>query len=260
MSGEFDEDKLSWASNAAITPMTAVAGTPTTRLSTSLRPRPQATINANFTDVSAKINAILTGVARRRHHLDRLKGRSINGKRRGGLPDPRSASDVLASSERDSVGVVRILSDDAGTPGAEREYKSGDEVLVERGQAEWVVAPVHLPSAGRRLDGRAEVEATPDDGVEVYPPAEPTSAARRTEARREGIVDAHTAEGLSADLAEARVGTARDDGDAKLQGQLGGRGVRSGPVTSGSDLPADQPVEGSDADDKSAKKTATPKK
>jgi hypothetical protein len=45
------------------------------------------------------------------------------------------ASDVLASSERDSVGVVRILSDDAGTPGAEREYKSGDEVLVERGQA-----------------------------------------------------------------------------------------------------------------------------
>lgn len=155
------------------------------------------------------------------------------------------ASDVLLSTDRDSVGVVRILSDDAGAPGDEREYKEGDELLVQRGQAEWVVAPVHLPSAGRRLDGNAETEATPADGVETFPPAEPTTSARRSTARVEGVVDAHSAEGLSERTAKARAAAVntKDDGVTERNARLGGRGARSGPVTGKSDLPADQAPE-----------------
>jgi hypothetical protein len=158
----------------------------------------------------------------------------------------RRASDVLRDTDRTSVGVVRILADSAGTPGEEREYRTGDEALVEVGQAEWVVAPVHSPAAGRRLDGDAEREPYPADGVEAYPPAEPTTAARRTQARQQGYVDAHSDTGVGEKLAAARADAARagaGDGDAKLQASLGGRGARSGPVTAASDLPADQPVE-----------------
>lgn len=158
----------------------------------------------------------------------------------------KRATDVLRDSDRDSVGVVRILSDSAGTPGDEREYETGDEALVEAGRAEWVVAPVHLPSAGRRLDTDAEREALPADGAEAYPPAEPTTAARRSEARREGVVDAHSDEGLGERLVKARADVARasasKEGDARTQAKLGGFGARSGPATAQSDLPADQPT------------------
>lgn len=157
------------------------------------------------------------------------------------------ATDVLRDTDRDSVGVVRVLSKSAGTPGEEREYESGDEALVESGQAEWVVAPVHLPSAGRRLDHDAEREALPLDGAEVYPPAEPTSGDRRAKARNVGWVEANSADGLTADLAKARVDADKKyadstEGDAKLQAELGGRAARSGPVTAHSDLKADEPV------------------
>jgi hypothetical protein len=155
----------------------------------------------------------------------------------------KSASEVLRDSDRDSVGVVRVLAASAGKPGEEREYVPGDEALVEQGVAEWVVAPVHLPSAGRRLDHDAEREATPLAGVEAYPPAEPTTAARRGEARHVGHVKAHSAEGLSEKLAAKRVEVARglaDESDAALQAELGGLGARSGPVTAHSDLGADK--------------------
>lgn len=156
----------------------------------------------------------------------------------------KRATDVLRDTDRDSVGVVRVLSQDAGTPGEEREYKAGDEALVEGGLAEWVVAPVHLPSAGRRLDHDAGREPTPLDGVEAYPPAEPTSGARRAEARERGFVQAHVAEGVGEKLAAQRVKVARgssdDGGDAKTQAALGGLGARSGPVTARSDLAADR--------------------
>jgi hypothetical protein len=118
-------------------------------------------------------------------------------------------SDVLRDGGRDSFGVVRILSADAGQPGEEREYEVGDEALVEYGLAEWVIAPVHLPSAGRRLDHDAEREPTPLGGVEAYPPAGPTSAARRTEAREKGYVEAHIHEGLGEKLARRRTEVAR---------------------------------------------------
>lgn len=173
-----------------------------------------------------------------------------------------SVDDVIRAGERAlhgtdgvSVGVVRILSKDAGTPGEEREYETGDEALVESGQAEWVVAPIHYPAAGRRLSGQggSEREAVPADGVETYPPAEPTSVDRKVTARLEGVVEAATEEGLGARLADARAKSERKNagrgGDAKLQAKLGGRGARSGPVTAQSDLPADQPV-----DDGSGKK------
>jgi hypothetical protein len=158
----------------------------------------------------------------------------------------RSAQDVLRETDRTSYGVVRILSDSAGSPGEEREYQTGDEALVEAGQAEWVVAPVHLPAAGRRLDTDAEREPAPADGVEAYPPAEPTDAARRVQARVEGAVGAQVDEGLGEKLTARRREVARrgsdTGGDAKLQAELGGRGARSGPVTAQSDLPVDQPT------------------
>jgi hypothetical protein len=170
-----------------------------------------------------------------------------------------SVDDVIRHAERSlhgtdgvSAGVVRILSKDAGKPGEEREYKTGDEALVESGQAEWVVAPIHYPGAGRRLSGQggSEHEAVPADGVETYPPAEPTSADRRVKARLDGVVAAASEKGLGAKLAEARAESERKNagrgGDAKLQAKLGGRGARSGPVTAQSDLPADQPVEEAD--------------
>lgn len=155
----------------------------------------------------------------------------------------RPPAEVLREGGRDSYGVVRILAASAGKPGDEREYKSGDEVLVEHGMAEWVIAPVHLPSAGRRLDGDAEREQTPQSGVEVFPPAEPTTAARRAEARQVGHVAAHADEGLAGKLASARLDAVRDlagRGDAARQAELGGMGARSGPITSLSDLPADK--------------------
>jgi hypothetical protein len=181
-------------------------------------------------------------------------------------------AEVLRDTDRDSVGVVRVLSDDAGTPGQEREYQAGDEALVEAGQAEWVVAPVHLPSAGRRLDFDAEREATPDDGVETYPPAEPTTGARRSAARAEGVVEAHSDEGLGEKMAKARATTRRRTadrgGDAETQARLGGLGARSGPVTAQSDLPADRQLAeaataGDEGDDKgrsATKKTAASKR
>lgn len=157
----------------------------------------------------------------------------------------KRATDVIRDTDRTSVGVVRILSNSAGTPGEEREYQTGDEALVETGQAEWVVAPVHSPAAGRRLDADAEREQTPRDGIEVYPPAEPTTSARRSEARLEGFVDAHSDEGVGEKLAGARVEAARTanspDGDAKTQAALGGLSARSGPVTASSDLSPQAP-------------------
>lgn len=166
----------------------------------------------------------------------------------------RRAADVLTTTDRDSVGVVRILSDSAGTPGEEREYRAGDEALVEAGRAEWVVAPVHLPSAGRRLDNDAEREQTPADGVEAYPPAEPTTPQRRGQARREGVVEAHSDSGVAEKLAAARVKAAREetstDGDAKTQAELGGLNARSGPVTASGDLTPAKLAEGSAADPK----------
>jgi hypothetical protein len=156
----------------------------------------------------------------------------------------KPASEVLRDSDRVSVGVVRILADSAGTPGEEREYKPGDEALVEQRVAEWVVAPVHSPAAGRRLDHDAEREPAPLAGVEAYPPAEPTTAARRATARAEGSVEAHADEGLGEKLAGERAKLARDlaegDGDAARQAALGSLGARSGPVTSRSTLPADK--------------------
>lgn len=152
----------------------------------------------------------------------------------------KRATDVIRDTGRASVGVVRILSAAAGTPGEEREYTTGDEALVEAGQAEWVVAPVHSPAAGRRLDADAEREQSPRDGIEVYPPAEPTTAGRRSEARLEGYVDAHTDEGVGEKLAADRARLAREsstsDGDAKTQAALGGLSARSGPVTAPGDL------------------------
>jgi hypothetical protein len=160
----------------------------------------------------------------------------------------RPASEVLRDTDRNSVGVVRILSDSAGAPGEEREYETGDEALVEAGQAEWVVAPVHSPASGRRLDTDAEREQAPAGGAEVYPPAEPTTPQRRSEARKEGYVEAHTDEGVGEKIAAKRAEVARGSSDsksgtdAKRQAALGGRGARSGPVTAASDLDADQPT------------------
>ncbi len=161
------------------------------------------------------------------------------------------AQDVIrANPEVGSLGVTRVLAESAGTPGEERAYQLGDEALVEQGVAEWVVAPVHTPAAGRRYDTDAERETTPRDGVEAYPPAEPTTGARRSEARIEGVVVASIDEGVGQKLASARVEAARNvgDGDAKTQAQLGGRGVRGGPVTATSDLPVDQAPPADDAD------------
>jgi hypothetical protein len=154
------------------------------------------------------------------------------------------ASTVLAEDlGRDSYGVTRILASSAGTPGEEREYEPGDEALVEAGLAEWVVAPVHHPSAGRRLDTDAEREPTPLGGIEAYPPAEPTSWQRRAEARDKGSVGAHADEGLAEKLAARRFEVARDlraGDDAEAQAELGSLGARSGPVTKPSELAADK--------------------
>lgn len=178
----------------------------------------------------------------------------------------RSAAEVLRDTDRDSVGVVRILNSSAGKPGEEREYKAGDEALVEHGLAEWVVAPVHLPSAGRRLDHDAESEPTPLDGAEAYPPAEPTTGARRAHARDKGWVDAHTDGGFAEKLGAARTKAARSaadsDGDAKLAAELGGLGARSGPVTARSELPADRQLAeqtSGDVDAPARERSATPK-
>jgi hypothetical protein len=159
----------------------------------------------------------------------------------------RRASDVLRDSDRTSVGLVRILSEQAGTAGEVREYEDGDEALVEAGQAVWVVAPVHSPAAGRRLDatpGAAEREALPRDGIEAYPPAD-GSVAREDKARADGYVEAHSSEGLGEKIAARRVEVAKSqrssgEGDAKTQAHLGGMGARSGPVSAQSDLPADK--------------------
>lgn len=168
----------------------------------------------------------------------------------------RQPAAVLRDTDRDSVGVLRVLNSKAGTPGEEREYEPGDEALVEAGLAEWVVAPVHLPSAGRRLDHDAEREPAPLAGMEAYPPAEPTTSARRAEAREKGVVDAHTFEGLGEKLAGRRSEVARQladgDGDAARQAELGSLGARSGPVTARSELAADKALAeattGSDGD------------
>jgi hypothetical protein len=154
------------------------------------------------------------------------------------------AKEAFDASDDDSYGVVRILNSSAGSPGDERAYEVGDEALVEHGLAEWVVAPVHNPSAGRRLDHDAAREPTPLGGVEAYPPAEPTTSARRVEARQEGFVDAHVHEGLGEKLAARRVEVARDlaegDGEGvRAQLALGSLSARSGPVTARSDLAAD---------------------
>lgn len=178
----------------------------------------------------------------------------------------KRAADVLRDSDRDSVGVIRVLSDTVGKPATEREYEAGDEALVEAGRAEWVVAPVHLPSAGRRLDHDAEREATPRDGVEVYPPAEPTTGDRRAESRYVGHVEAASDEGVATKLAEKRQELAREDagpgekGDAALQAELGGHAARSGPVTAQSDLPADKPVESAPVESKPTVAKAAPAK
>jgi hypothetical protein len=176
----------------------------------------------------------------------------------------RTPAEILRDTDRDSYGVVRILADSAGTPGEEREYKTGDEALVEHGAAEWVVAPVHLPSAGRRLDADAEREPMPRSGVEAYPPAEPTTAARRAEARREGFVKAHVDEGVGEKLAARRAEVGRDmadRGDADRQAALGSLGARSGPVTAVSDLPADKMIAEASAGnvDDGAEKSAAPR-
>lgn len=171
-----------------------------------------------------------------------------------------SAQDVLRDTDHNSYGVVRVLASAAGTPGEEREYQTGDEALVEAGQAEWVVAPVHLPAAGRRLDTDAEHEPAPRDGVEAYPPAEPTTPQRRSQARADGSVKADVDEGLGERLTAKRREAARaasGDGDAKQQAELGGRRARSGPVTAQSDLSADQPAqtEGDQSGSRAAKST-----
>jgi hypothetical protein len=155
------------------------------------------------------------------------------------------AADVLRDTDRVSVGVVRVLASGAGSPAEEREYEVGDEALVEAGLAEWVVAPVHSPEAGRRLDHDAEREQTPRGGVEAYPPAEPTTGARRSEAREQGYVAAHIDDGLGEKLHAKRREVVRDTSsdesdDTKAQAGLAGLGVRSGPVTARSDLAADK--------------------
>jgi hypothetical protein len=154
-------------------------------------------------------------------------------------------SDAFRADEnRTSFGVVRILSADAGRPGEERDYEVGDEALVEHGLAEWVVAPSFSPAAGRRLNHDAGREPTPLGGVEAYPPAEPTTAARRAEAREKGFVEAHVHEGLGEKLAARRLevarGLAEEDGEGvRTQLALGSLGARSGPATARSDLAAD---------------------
>lgn len=162
----------------------------------------------------------------------------------------KSPQEILRDTDRDSYGVVRITSGAAGTVGEEREYEAGDEALVEAGQAEWVVAPVHLPSAGRRLDaGRADEEARPLGGVEVYPPAEPTSSARRSQARTEGFVEAHSDEGLAERLAAKRSEVARGvratgEEDVRTQAAVGGLGARTGGGVTAADLVGDEVARG----------------
>lgn len=155
--------------------------------------------------------------------------------------------EVVARTDRDSYGVVRILNSSAGTPGDVREYKEGDEVLVENGLADWVVAPVHGVSAGRRLDGagRAEVAATPMGGIEAFPNAESYDHGRDAAARRDGFVEAYSADGLAGRMAAKREEVAAglaDESDVKLNASLGSLGARSGPVTSRSELPADKAI------------------
>jgi hypothetical protein len=174
----------------------------------------------------------------------------------------RRGSVVLSETDDVSVGVTRVLSSSAGTPGEERKYEVGDEALVEAGLAEWVVAPVHEPAAGRRLDHDAEREPTPRGGVVGYPPAEPTTGARRLEARETGSVEAHRHDGLAEQLAAKRFELARDDlgdeGDTKEQAALGGLGARSGPVTKPSDLTADKQLAEAAKGDAGDAKSRTP--
>jgi hypothetical protein len=68
---------------------------------------------------------------------------------------------LLVETDRVSYGVTRVFKDvkepdetlpDQPRDFVEREYEVGDEALVEAGEAEWVVAPVHSEEAGRRLD------------------------------------------------------------------------------------------------------------
>lgn len=158
----------------------------------------------------------------------------------GRLQVQRPTDVIHGDDDREYAGVTRVLT---GTDaGSEREYEPGDEALVEAGQAEWVVAPVFHPGAGRRLDGRpgsAEQSAAPRGGVEAYPPAEPTYPDRRTEARVEGVVDASTDSDVEGTISGKRAEAAKADegrgSDAAEQAKLGGAGARSGPVTSEAD-------------------------
>lgn len=166
----------------------------------------------------------------------------------------RRAADVLRDTDRKSVGVVRILSDSAGTPGDVREYESGDEALVEAGQAEWIVAPVHSPEAGRRLDTDAEREPHPRGGVEGFPPAD-GDPQREAEARRKGYVDAYIDEGAGEKLAAKRAEVAkgaRESGrgdDVREQLKVANLSARSGPVTAeGSDLTPNKLLEDAGVD------------
>jgi len=169
----------------------------------------------------------------------------------------RRAADVLRDTDRKSVGVVRVLSASAGTPGDVREYESGDEALVEAGQAEWVVAPVHSPEAGRRLDTDAEREQTPRGGIEAFPPAD-GDPHREAEARRKGYVQAHSDGGVGERLAAKRAEAARNadragDDDVRTQAALGSLSARSGPVSAeGSDLTPQGLLEQSGVDTDSA--------
>lgn len=158
----------------------------------------------------------------------------------------RGAGEVLRDTDRDSYGVIQLTGADTGRgePGEEIEYEPGDEALVDAGLAAWVVAPVHLPSAGRRLDakpGGAEESAAPLGGVEVFPPAEPTTPARRSGARVEGYAEAHTDDGLGERMASRRAEVARGVGspeadDVKAQAALGGLGARTGGGITAADL------------------------
>ena len=152
-----------------------------------------------------------------------------------------------------SAGITRVLNGAAGTPGEERLYQEGDEALVEQGYAEWVVAPVFTPEAGRRLDGAfsAEKTATPSGGVEAFPPAISYVPGREAKARADGYVEAFTTdEPVEAKLAVSRSKAAKDaaGGDDKASLATASLGARSGPVTAHSELPADvQAAQAADA-------------
>lgn len=73
-----------------------------------------------------------------------------------------------------ATGVVRIVES-----GEEREYKLGDEDLVEDGKAVWVVAPVFTEEDGRRMDNRPSTIPAKLDKPE--PPPAKAPAAKKAE-------------------------------------------------------------------------------